>query len=77
MNTISSGQIFARCITSQPTQSSAIDKADKRMILAVRQAMWDLWWTKWHWTAFFTNVLVLRRQLLFHLFIYFFHLSII
>ena len=45
------------------------------MILAIRQSMWDLWWTKWHWIAFFTTVSVLRRQLLFHLLFYFIYLS--
>jgi hypothetical protein len=34
-------------VTAKPI--SAIVKTDKRMILAIRQSMWDLWWTKWHW----------------------------
>jgi hypothetical protein len=55
--------------------SSAIAKAGKRLILAIRQSMWDLWWAKWHWTAFFTTVSVLHRQLLFHFFKIIYHVK--
>jgi hypothetical protein len=70
-------KFVTRCLTSQTNLVvRAIVKADKRLILAITQTMWDLWWTKWHWTAFSTSVSVLRRQLLFHLLFIFIYLSI-